>query len=112
MAQTPAKLVAGSQLTTTAATYYTSKPNVKTIIKSMQLVNTGTNAARATVYLVPAGGAAGAANMVIASINIAPNATYNCPEAINQVLEAGDMIQALSDTASAISMQAAGIQVI
>jgi hypothetical protein len=112
MAQTPAKLVQGSQLTTTAATYYASKPNVKTIIKSMQLVNTGANAAKATVYLVPAGGTAGAANTIIAAVNIAVGATYNCPEAINEVLEAGDTIQALSDTTSSISMQASGIQVV
>lgn len=112
MAQTPAKLVAGSQLTAAAAPYYTSPANTRTVIKSMQLVNTSAQAVTATVYLVPSGGAPGAANTVIASVAIAPNATYNCPEAINQVLLAGDSIQALAGTAGAISIQAAGIQVI
>lgn len=112
MAQIPAKLVQGVQLGTTAASEYTSPANTKTIIKSCQLTNTTSTAATATVYLVASGGSPGAANTVISAVNIAPGATYNCPEVINQVLMPGDSIQALAGTASAISMQAAGIQVV
>lgn len=112
MAQIPAKLVAGSQLTMAAATYYTSPANTKTVIKSMQLVNTTAGAVTATLYLVPANGTAGAANTVISAVNIAPNATYNCPEAINEVLLPGDTIQALASAGASIALQASGIQVI
>jgi hypothetical protein len=112
MAQTPAKLVAGSQLTTAAATYYASPTNTTTVVRAMQLVNTSANAAKVTVYLVPSGGTAGAANTIISNLALAAGETYNCPEAINAVLEAGDTIQALSDTNAAISMQASGIQVV
>jgi len=89
------RMVAGSQLTAAAATYYTSPAVTKATIKSAALVNTTAGAVLCTVYLVPSGGAAGATNTVISGKSLAAGETYTCPEIINQVLEAGGMIQAL-----------------
>jgi len=95
MALTLKRLISGSQLTAAAVAYYTAPANTKATIKSAALVNTTAGAVVCTVHLVPFGGSASATNTFISARSIAVNETYTCPELINQVLEAGGMIQAL-----------------
>lgn len=95
MTTTAKRLVSGSQLTGSAATYYTAPALTRSVIKSAQLVNTTASAVAATVYLVPSGGSAGATNTLISARSIAPGETYNCPELINEVIEPAGTIQAL-----------------
>lgn len=70
----------------------------KRIIKSATITNTTAGAIAATVYLVPSGGTAGAANTLISARSIAPGEAYPCPELINQGLNAGGFVQALGNT--------------
>lgn len=65
------------------------------IFTAAALVNTTGAAVAATVYLVPSGGTAGAANALISARAIAPGETYFCPELVNQGLNAGGTVQAL-----------------
>lgn len=66
----------------------------KRVITAAALVNTTAAAVAASVYLVPSGGAPGAANCLISARAIAPGETYFCPELINQGLLAGGTVQA------------------
>src|SRR5688572_161067 len=95
MTTTAKRLVSGSQLTGSAATYYTAPSLTKARIQAAALTNTTGGAVACTVYLVPSGGSAGATNTFISARSIAAGETYPCPELINQVIEAGGTIQAL-----------------
>lgn len=109
MTTTAKRLVSGSQLTGSAATYYTAPTLTKTIIKSAQLTNTTAGAVACTVYLVPSAGTAGATNTVISARSIAAGETYNCPELVNAVLEAGGTIQALGLN---VTLTASGAEIV
>jgi len=95
MSTTPTVLVAGVQLTGSAATYATGSAGNRTTIKSASVTNTTAGVVALTVYRVPSGGTAGASNTVISARSIAVGETYNCPELVNKVLHAGDTIQAM-----------------
>lgn len=106
------KLVEGSQLTTSAATYYTAPANTTTIIKKVTITNTSSGAVTVTIYLVPSGGSAGAANTITSAKSIAAGATYEAYEVENQVLMTSDSIQALASAATSLTLQASGIEVV
>lgn len=109
MSVLPKQLVAGVQLTGVAASYYTSPTSTKTTIKSASITNTTAGVVAVTVYRVPSGGSATAGNTVISARNIAVNETYNCPELINKVLEAGDSLYALGLN---LSLDVSGAQMV
>ena len=109
MTTTAKRLVSGSQLTGSAATYYTAPTLTKAVIKSAQLTNTTAGAVACTVYLIPSGGTAGATNTFISARSIAVGETYNCPELVNAVLEAGGFIQSLGLN---VTLTVSGIEIV
>jgi hypothetical protein len=109
MATTPKRLIAGSQLTTSAATYYTAT-GVKARIDNLTLVNTTGGSLTATVHLVPNGGSATASNCILSAKSINAGDSYVVPGAIAQWLEAGGTIQALASSATSISIIASGVE--
>jgi hypothetical protein len=111
MATTNKRFTEGTILTTSAATYYTCGANTVAIIKKVTVTNYGAAAAKFTLYLVVSAGAAGNLNTVTSAKVIAPGATYEAFEAENHVLQAGDFIQALSDTATTLAIDISGIEV-
>ena len=105
------KLIAGSQLTATAATYYTAPANTKARIDNMTLTNTTANAVTATVHVISAGATETALNMIISARTLAAGETYNCPEAVGKVMLATGTIRAFAGSATSISIQADGIEI-
>lgn len=103
------RLVSGSQLTTSAATYYTAT-NVRAQIQAMTLTNTSGGAVTATVHLVPSGGSASASNCILSAKSLAAGESYKVIEAIGQTLESGGTIQALASSATSITLVASGIE--
>lgn len=95
MTTTAKRLVPGSQLTASVATYYTAPTKTRAVIRSAQLVNTTGGAVAVTVYAVPSGASAGAANTLISARAVAAGESYSCPELVNTVLEEGGTLQAL-----------------
>lgn len=91
----PRRLIEGSQLTGSAATYYTAPANTKVRLRKVTLCNTTGGAVLVTVYLIPSGGSATAANTLWSAKSMASGETRECYEASGHVLEAGDFIQAL-----------------
>lgn len=109
MSITPKRLVPGSQLTASAATYYTAT-GVKARIDSIALTNTTGGAVTATLHLVPSGGAADATNCVLSARSLAAGETYVPPGAIGQWLAAGGTIQALASAVTSITLVASGVE--
>ena len=108
MAQTPKRLISGSQLTGSAATYYTTPAATSTIIKKLVLINTTGAAVACTVYLIPSGGSAGVTNNVTIARSVAPNESWSCAEAENMVLPTGGFIQALG---LSVTIMCSGIEI-
>ncbi len=87
-------------------TQYTSSA-VKTIVDKFTVTNVTGVAATFALNLVPSGGAAGSANLLITR-TIQPSETYLCPEIVGHTLDAGDFISTLAGTASALAIAASG----
>jgi hypothetical protein len=108
----PLALIESQQLPNAAATLYTSPAKVSTIIKKITLTNTDAAAGHSvTIYLVPAGGAAGAAYLLIDARAVGPLQTLDITEAVNQILAPGDLISAFADTAGEVNIRASGVQI-
>ncbi|MGC4378243.1 hypothetical protein WD019_15145 [Fictibacillus sp. Mic-4] len=108
MPNTPKRLYIG-QPGTAASTLYTVPANTKSIVKNVVLTNTTGADATITLHFVPSGGTAGAANKVISSYTVSANDTVVID--LSAVLEAGDTIQGLQGTASAVTVYLSGVEV-
>lgn len=110
MQRLPKRLVDGSQLTTSAATYYTTPANTLTTISAMTLTNTTAGAITATIHLIPSGGSATASNMVLSARTLAAGESYNVAPAIGQTMAAGGFVQALASAGASITLVASGYE--
>jgi len=108
MAQTAKRIISGSALTGSAATYYTAATGMTTVIKKLVFCNTTAGTVNVTVYLIPSGGTAGTTNTLTTSKSLVSNETWSCPDAENMVLEQGGFIQALGD---GVTIMGSGIEV-
>lgn len=108
MAQTAKRLIAGSTLTGSAATYYTAPVGTNTVIKKLSLINTTAAPIAATVYLIASGGTAASTNTITSAKVIASNETWSSPDCENQVLPPQGFIQALG---SGLTIIASGIEI-
>ncbi len=110
MQRLPKRLVNGSQLTASAATYYTTPALTLTTISACTLTNTTGTPETATVHLVPSGGTAGADNCILSARTIAAGESYNVGSAIGQTLPAGGTLQALAGAITSITLVASGYE--
>jgi hypothetical protein len=106
------RLVEGSQLTTSVATYYTAPAKTTTLIKKVTATNTSGGAVSLTLYLVPSAGSSGDASTITDAKAIGAGATYEAYEAENQVLMPGDSIQALADANTSVTLMVSGIEIV
>lgn len=112
MTVTPKKLFTPAQLTNSAATYYTVPAGTKTIIKKCTFTNNDTAVRTVTLYLVESGGSAGVTNLIIKAKAIAPGEVYEAYEVEGHIMNAGDFIRALADSASQVSFHASGVEIV
>jgi hypothetical protein len=103
---TPQQIITGYVMSGSAATYYNALE--KTIVQSMDLVNTTGAAVNCTVNIVPNGGAAGVSNRIISARSISAGETYVCPEAVGMVIDAGGSINAIG---AGVTIIASGVLV-
>lgn len=110
---TAKKLFDPAQLTAAAATYYTVPVGAKCILKKLTFTNPTSSAAprTVTVYLIPNGGTAADSNTLISAKALAIGETWDCVEAENQILNAGDFIQALASAATDVTIMGSGLEV-
>lgn len=103
MAVTQEVLVPSKFLENTQSTQYTAADAIVVITKCT-VVNTSANNVVLNLNIVPSGGSASDANILIKNKTIAPNETYRCPEMINKTLKGGYFISGLSSVASALNI--------
>lgn len=108
MAVTPARLVSGSQLTTSAVSYYTST-NAMTRIDACALTNTSGGTVTVTVHLVPSGDTAGSGNCVMKARSLTSGQTVLVSGAIGQWIDTNGSLQALASSGGAITLVASGV---
>ena len=90
----------GTLLTGSAATYGAAVPTLtKRVIRSMTLYNGTAAPVACHVHLIASGGTASDTNRVILR-TLAVEETYNCPEVVNQGMNAGGFVQALGTDVS------------
>lgn len=84
---------------------------VTAIIDKMTATNTTASAATVSVYLVPPGGLANDATLVVKAASIAAGATYKFPEVVGHTLKAGGSIRVAASAADSITIRASGREV-
>jgi len=101
------KLFNPTQLGISAVTLYTVPVDNKTLVKRIIAHNTDSSAHTITMNLVQSGGTAGVSNQVLKeTISSESYGVYD----LDQVLEAGDTIQALADAGTVITIHGSGIE--
>lgn len=111
MTVTTKTLVASKQAENAQTTQYTAV-NCTTIIDKFSVTNTTAGNVTFSLNLVTSAGAAGAANLIINLRSIAPKECYQCPEAIGQVLLAGDFISTIAGAATSLTIRASGREIV
>lgn len=109
MTATPRNIIPSGYASDGTTTEYTAN-NVRTAVQNFTATNGTASAATLTVNLVASGGTAGASNAVIDQRSIQAGETYDCPELAGKVLERGGSISVASDTASALVINASGVE--
>lgn len=110
MAITPKNLIASKQAENSQTTQYTAPASTTTLIDRLTGHNSTASAAILSVHIVPESGTAGASNLLVKK-TLAADESYTFPEIVGQVLDAGDFISMIADTASAITICASGREV-
>jgi|ETNvirenome_6_30_1030629.scaffolds.fasta_scaffold31938_2 hypothetical protein len=111
MATTPTPFFDPQLLGTSIGTLYTTPASTTSIIKHLALKNVTTGVVEVTIHIVPAGGVAGDANEAFKR-KLAGEEDIQVYSLINENLETGATIQALCDTASAVSIRGGGNEVV
>lgn len=105
--QINAVLNAGTQLTTSLVTQYTSTSK-KTIIDKWTITNTTGSAATFTLHKVPSGGTAADSNKLIPARSVNGGAIDQCPELVGHSLESGDFIQIVASAGTTLTSMGSG----
>jgi hypothetical protein len=99
-----------TQAGTTATTLYTVPASTTAVIQTVTLCNTSASAVTVSLYRVPSGGTAGAANQAINAYSLAANETRFLDE-LRWGLASGTMMQASAGTANVVTIFLDGVEV-
>jgi hypothetical protein len=111
MATTPKPFFDPQLLGTSIGTLYTVPVGKTSILKHLALKNVTTGVVEVTIHVVPSGGTAGDANEAFKR-KLGSEEDIQVYSMINENLETGATIQALCDTASAVSIRGGGNEVV
>jgi len=85
--------------------------NCTCVIDKFTVTNTTALNVPFSVNLLPSGGVASAANLVLSARSIAPGETYTCPQLVGQVLEPGGIISTLAGSGASLTLSASGREI-
>lgn len=109
---TPKSMVNGTNLTDSAATYYTVPANTKAIIKKATFTNDHNIVVTVTINLVPSKRAAAYGNQITKTRPLAVGETWSCPDVENQVLEAGGFISMVASVTAKVGCRISGYEIV
>lgn len=95
-----------------ATTLYTCPTHTQARVLKCTATNDTTTASTITFYKVPSGGAAGVTNLILNTKAIGSQETYDCPEVVGQVLDAGDIISALAGNVDQITVSLDVVEIV
>jgi hypothetical protein len=101
----PAKILENTQTTQYTAT------NVTTIIDKFTVTNYSGSAVTVSVNLVTSGDTAGNQNLIAKLVSIAAGTTYNFPEIVGHIIQAGGFISTVASAATSVTIRASGREV-
>jgi len=85
-------------------TLYTCPANTQARVLKCTVTNDTTTAVTISFNKVPSGGAVGADNLVLNLKAIGSRETYECPEVVGQVMDAGDVMSAIASVVDQLSV--------
>jgi hypothetical protein len=93
-------------------TLYTVPANTTARILKCTVTNDTTTAVTISFNKVPSGGAVGADNLIMNLKVIGNKETYECPEVVGQVLDAGDLISAIASVATQLTVSLDVVEIV
>ena len=88
----------------TDTTLYTCPANTVARVLKCTVTNDTTTAVTISFNKVPSGGSVAVTNLIMNLKPIGNKETYECPEVVGQVLDAGDLISAIASVADQLSV--------
>ena len=110
MATTNKNIVQCKRVENAQTTQYTATL-CRTIIDNFTVTNTTAGNVSFSCNLVPAGGTATDANLILKAVSIAPNETYPCPEIVGKVIEPNSFLSTLASAATSLTMDVSGREI-
>jgi len=92
-------------------TLYTCPANTRVRIVAGTVTNDAAVAKWISFHRVPSGGAVGDANIIINQKVIGDKESYTLPEIVGHILEAGDFISSITETAATLTVHLSGIAI-
>ena len=108
---TPRAFVNGTNLTDSAATFYTVPASTWGIVKKATFCNDDAIPVTVTINLVPSGGSAAYGNRITKAKALAAGETWSCPDVENHVMEAGGFISMVASVTAKIGVRISGFEV-
>ena len=110
MAYTPIKIYDG-QPGNTDTTLYTGQANERIRILAAVGTNDTTTSAYLSMNLVPSGDSVDAANLIMNQKVFGSRESRQLDEIIGQVIEVGDVLSGIAETASQITLHISGVKI-
>lgn len=104
--------VYAGQPAASATTLYTCPTNTQTRVLKCTACNDTTTTITFKVYKVPSGGAVGDAYLILQDKALGSKDTYECPEVVGQVLDAGDFISCHPSVANQLSVMLDVVEIV
>ena len=101
-----------AQPAATDTTLYTCPVNTQARVLKCVATNDTTVPDTITFHKVESGGAVGVTKLILNTKAIGNKETYECPEVVGQVLDAGDFISAIAGTADQITVSLDVVEIV
>ncbi len=96
----------------TGANEYTAPVSTRTIVDKFTAYNSDATDRTLTIHIVPSGGSAGAANIIVNAQTIVTGTSVDFPIMQNQILATGDVIRVVPSTTGVISIRCSGREIV
>lgn len=93
-------------------TLYTCPSNTTTRVLKCTATNDTTTAVTLSINKVPSGGAVGDDNLILNLKALGDKETYECPEVVGQVLDAGDLLSGIASVASQVTISLDVVEIV
>lgn len=105
---TPTRLIPGSALTNSLATYYTASTAYGALLNELMVINNDTVARQVTVHIIPAAGTAGNATKILDEL-LQPGQKWT--ESLFSVIPKDYFIQAVAAVSAVVTINASGSEI-